>query len=75
FTWSSTNVLFLSGNGADGASQERFSSWAYQPSEATRHISQKPMPVHLNLWCFQGRPPSDGRGVELVIRQFKFKPL
>jgi hypothetical protein len=33
------------------------------------------MPVHINLWCFQGRPPTDGEPVEVVIRAFTFTPL
>jgi hypothetical protein len=30
--------------------------------------------VHLNLWLFQGRPPKDGKVVEVVVRAFGFVP-
>jgi hypothetical protein len=32
------------------------------------------MPVHINLWLFQGRPPKDGQEVEVIIRGFKYTP-
>jgi hypothetical protein len=32
------------------------------------------MPVHLNLWCFKGRPPTDAKPVEIVVESFTFTP-
>jgi hypothetical protein len=38
-------------------------------------ISSAPMPLHLNLWLFQGRAPTDEKEVEVVIESFRFRPL
>jgi hypothetical protein len=67
FTWSRGRVLFTSSPG---------SSWACEPkTDAAGRISQKPMPVHLNLWLFKGKPPLDQKEVEIVIKSFVFAPL
>jgi len=75
FVWSPTNIVFLSREGAGEATGRKLAGWQYAPLEPAVHISQKPMPVHFNLWCFQGRPPANGQPVELVVRSFKFTPL
>ncbi len=38
-------------------------------------ISTLNMPVHINLWLFDGLAPSDNQAVEVVIHSFKFSPL
>jgi hypothetical protein len=48
--------------------------WKFAPRDTTSYISQKAMPVHLNLWLFQGRPPSDGKEVEIVVKSFSYVP-
>jgi hypothetical protein len=75
FAWSSTNILFHSQAGHGEATNRPQASWLYQPPHPATRISQKPMPVHINLWCFKGKPPTDGKPVELIIRAFKFTPL
>ncbi len=37
-------------------------------------VSQLSMPVHINLWLFNGNPPGDGQRVEVIIRRFTFIP-
>ena len=74
FTWNPTSVFFQSLHGHQDNNTNQFSSWLYQPVNPTTRIAQKPMPVHLNLWSFGGRPPSNGAQVELVVRAFKFTP-
>jgi hypothetical protein len=37
-------------------------------------ISQLAMPVHINFWLFDGKPPADQNPVEIVIRSFRFDP-
>lgn len=71
FDWASDRVVYRSwqGSQADGA---EIASWVFSPEEPARRISRKPMPVHLNLWLFQGRPPKDGKEVEVVITGFRF---
>jgi hypothetical protein len=46
-------------------------SWTYAPANQTMNIPQQAMPLGINLWCFQA-PPSDGKEVEVVIRDFVF---
>lgn len=74
FTWSPSRILFLSANGHRDDDSEALATWTYSPAEPARWISQQPMPVHLNLWLFQGRPPKDGQEVEVVIREFQYRP-
>ena len=74
FTWSRSQIVFHSVNGHREDDQEAISTWTYGPSEPARFISQQPMPVHINLWLFQGRPPKDGQEVEVIIRDFKYTP-
>ncbi len=31
--------------------------------------------ARINLWLFDGRPPADGKEIEIVIRKFTFSPL
>lgn len=76
FVWTSTNILFESREDLRESGTNRpLATWRFQPANTAAGISQKPMPVHLNLWCFKGRPPANGREVELVIRAFRFTPL
>lgn len=74
FSWTSTNIVFQSRHG-DSAVGKDIAQWACQPAEPEKSIAQKPMPVHINLWCFQGKPPTDNKEMEVVIRTFKFTEL
>ena len=75
FTWSPTSILFQSLLGHRDDDAEQAASWRYEPEDAEKRISRQPMPVHINLWCFKGRPPTDGKSVEVVVRAFTFTPL
>ena len=75
FTWTPTNLVFQSQNGRGDTNGRRLGRWVYRPPTPATFISQQPMPVHINLWCFKGQPPSNGQPVELVVRTFKFTPL
>jgi hypothetical protein len=52
------------------ASAQPFANWT-----TAQHIPQNPMPVHMNLWLFQGQPPGNGQPVEIVISNFTYTPL
>jgi hypothetical protein len=75
FTRSPTNVLFQSYYGQEDEKSHPFATWLYQPPNPAAGVFRKPMPVHINLWCFKGLPPSDGHEMELIIRTFKFTPM
>ncbi len=72
FAWSTNKVVFSSLQGSREDDREAFSRWVYSPADASRRISQKMMPVHINLWLFKGMPPKNEQEVELVIHSFGF---
>ena len=74
FTWTTTGVRFQSFQGPADGNRSQISSWLFQASDSASYVPQKPMPVHINLWCFRGQPPKNGQPVELVVRSFTFDP-
>jgi hypothetical protein len=71
FDWATNQVAYRSWQGLGDQGAE-IAQWSFQPKDADRRISRSPMPVHLNLWLFQGKPPKDQQEVEVVIRSFSF---
>lgn len=74
FLWSREGVKFQSLRGHHDEGGEEIASWIYRPDEPARHISQQPMPIHINLWLFKGTAPKNGQEVEVIIHRFKFTP-
>ncbi len=74
FHWTSTNVVFESQETPAEDRVRPLASWVFQPTNPAACIAQKAMPVHINLWCFRGKPPNDGKEVELIVRAVKFPP-
>ncbi|MCC6235673.1 MAG: glycoside hydrolase family 16 protein [Verrucomicrobiales bacterium] len=74
FEWTPTQVRYLSLQGWRDDDQERIHSWNYAPSDPAQRISQRPLPLHLNLWLFRGQPPTDQQEVEIVVRSLRFTP-
>jgi hypothetical protein len=75
FAWSPASIRFQSSAGLGENQGRPLADWRYEPANAADRIARKPMPVHLNLWCCNGRPPVDKKPVELIVRSFKFTPL
>jgi hypothetical protein len=70
FTWRPDGILFeCLQNG------KMLGRWDYRPENAADRVPQKPLPVLINLWLNQGRAPTDGKEVEIVLRRFTFTPL
>jgi len=69
YDWSSEGIHFLSikghSNRPQGA-QSIIQEWAYTGDDNPKESDN--LHVHINLWLFQGKPPSDGKEVEFVIR-------
>ena len=61
----------LHGHRNDNANE--IADWVYAPLDK-RLIPQAPLPVHINLWLFQGKAPSDGKEVLITIKKFTFTP-
>jgi hypothetical protein len=63
FTWGSDGVSFLSITG-----NQQF-SWKSPLAPGV------PLNLYFDLWLMLGRTPSNGKGTEIVIKDFSFKPL
>jgi len=74
FIWNSTSVSFQSLKGHYDDNTGQFEQWIYQPTDPSSHISQKPMPIQLNLWLYNGDPPVNGLSVEVIVRSFTLTP-
>jgi hypothetical protein len=70
FTRNSSSVVFKSMNGFYNDDTNLFASATC--SSPTWSISTLGMPVHMNLWLYDGLVPSDGNEVEIIIHSFKF---
>lgn len=79
FNWSAQKVSFKSLRGLNASSQnssDLINSWDYTGSDIPPPGGEN---ARINLWLFDpanvlGKPPSDGKEVEVVIREFKFIP-
>jgi hypothetical protein len=72
FTWKADTVICASYDTiSTNPENQVFASTFTSP---TTSISNLAMPVHINLWLFDGNPPADGKPVEVVIRSFRYKP-
>lgn len=75
FNWTSTSItdfLFDGLEPIDGSGTP-LEIWTYTPEQPSTNIPQEPLPLGMNLWCFDA-PPSDGNPVEIVVRDFQFVP-
>jgi hypothetical protein len=70
FTRSASSVVFKSLNGFYNDDTNLFATATC--SSAAWSISTLNMPVHMNLWLFNGNAPSDGKEIEIVIHNFKY---
>jgi hypothetical protein len=75
FTWTREYIesSVLKGYQALSSDTGLLAKWKYAPSNASTNIPQQALPLGINLWCFDA-PPSDGKEIEIVIRDFQFIP-
>lgn len=66
----STNVKFDSFYPYKASGEEII---GYGNSESK--ASKLSMPIHINLWLFLGKAPNNGKEVEIIIKDFKFRAL
>ncbi len=74
FLWKRDSIQYQSLAGFRDDNKNEFASFLFKPINPLDLIPQKPEPVHLNLWLFQGQAPSDGKEVEIIVKSFKFAP-
>lgn len=70
FTRNSNSVVLKSLNGFYNDDTNLFASATC--SSPAWSISTASMPVHMNLWLFDGLAPSDSKEVEIIIHSFKY---
>ncbi len=75
FDWQRDHIAFTSVQGQTGDAAQPIGSWLFDRQPAASYISDAPMPVLFNLWLFQGRAPTDGKEVEVIIKKFSYQPL
>lgn len=71
YTWTEGSVLFESLSGLTANTDKPIAQWS-TPSSYANSVSHSPMPLHINLWLFGGKPPTDGKPVEIVLKEFLF---
>lgn len=74
FAWTSSYVAYRSAQGSAADQSPADQQWTYQPVEFMQLIPQHAMPLHINLWLFQGAPPVNGQELEIIISNFVFTP-
>jgi len=71
FQWSANRVLFSSSRGRTPNPTGALQTWAYSgadiPPAGAGH-------ARINLWLVDGKPPSDERSIEIVVKAFRFVP-
>ena len=74
FVWTSKEIYFQSFHGHGNDQQQQIADWPYKPEESYKYIPQQPLPIHINLWLFEGQPPTDSKEVEVIVSKFQFTP-
>lgn len=75
FDWQRDRITFECLQGRAEGAQQPISRWQFDRQPVADYISSAPMPLHMNLWLFQGRAPTDEREVEVIVEAFRFKPF
>jgi len=70
-TWSATSITetVMSGSQTVGTTQDVLHTWAFAPSDNLVRIPQQPVPVGMNLWCYQKKAASSQA---VVIQSFQY---
>jgi len=74
FIWTHSSIedFLFAGLQPATSVQSLLKSWRYAPANPTLNIPQQALPLGMNLWCFD--LPSDGKNVEIIVRDFQFLP-
>ncbi len=65
FVWTGASIqdFLIDGLQPVNSTTGLIKTWTYAPQNASTNIPQSPMPVGMNLWCFNA-PPSNGQPIE-----------
>jgi len=74
FVWTSAFIedFLLAGLEPPSSTTSVIKSWKYAPANSLTNIPQQALPLGMNLWCYA--IPSDGKNVEIIVRDFQFVP-
>jgi hypothetical protein len=72
FIRNSSSVSFSGFHGHTQAAANAFFPWT---TPSGYNVSTQAMPVHMNLWLFDGNAPSNAKEVELIVHSFTFTAL
>jgi hypothetical protein len=73
FVWSPTKIYFISAHGHQypPAYSDIIESWSYTGSDIPSSGTEQP---RINLWLWEGAPPSNGATAEAVVSAFEYRP-
>jgi len=73
YEWKPTGIHYwmLGGHQPIHSVENLMQEWNDLPANAAHDIIQTPMPLHFNLWLFEGKAPKDGKPVEVIIHSFE----
>lgn len=77
FVWSPAAVRIQCLRGHQSARRRdrrgEYARWTFAPADHNR-LPQQALPVHINLWLFEGAAPKNNKPVEIIIKAFSFTP-
>ncbi len=73
YTWTREELIFRCENCANESCTEKdlLEKWKYRGEPPPRGD----LITHINLWLLDGKPPTDGKEVEVIVEDFAFSPL
>jgi hypothetical protein len=72
FDWWSSGVSFASFHGfRNDDAGTPIATWDFSPGDTANLVPHAAEPTHLNLWLFQGQPPENDAGVEIILHDFQ----
>jgi len=74
FTWTPQQVHYESLYGLSDDETGLYQAWTFAPPDYALRVPQQPLPVHMNLWLFQGNAPTNRQDVDITIAEFRFIP-
>ncbi len=72
FKWTESFVSFQSQNGFQNSSTQNVFFTYQTPATFAPYMPISSVPLHMNLWAFEGNAPTDGREVEIVLHDFQY---
>ena len=72
FEWREDRIDFASFQDSPANSGSVIEAWSYNGADNSPPGLEN---TRLNLWLMEGKPPSDGKEVEVVVESFRFTPL